>query len=88
MLIGQVILYITTALPFVSNMVYNTVTQYIPSSSKSAYRIAAENLSLTATGSFGTFLFNGVSVQSHYKLSYSVLVIVLYLYIDCTSVSS
>ena len=62
MLIRQVVLYIVTALPFVINMAYITATQYVPSSSKSAYRIAAENLSLTATGSFGTFLFNGVSI--------------------------
>ncbi|CAF5100237.1 unnamed protein product [Rotaria sp. Silwood1] len=61
MLIGQVVLYITTALPFVSNFVYVTVTQYIPSSSKSAYRIAAETLALTATGSFGTFIFNALT---------------------------
>ncbi|CAF5107960.1 unnamed protein product, partial [Rotaria sp. Silwood1] len=38
-----------------------TVTQYVPSSSKSAYRIAAETLALTATGSFGTFIFNALT---------------------------
>jgi hypothetical protein len=62
MLIGQVVLYITTALPFVSNFVYTTVTQYDPPSSKSPYRIAAETLALTATGSFGTFIFNAVRI--------------------------
>lgn len=62
MLIGQVVLYITTALPFVINFAYATATQYVPSSSKSPYRIAAESLAGTATGSFGTFLFNGVSI--------------------------
>ncbi|CAF1122242.1 unnamed protein product [Adineta ricciae] len=61
MLIGQVILYIVTALPFVSTFVYLTITQYDPQSSKSAYRIAAENLTLTATGSFGTFIFNALT---------------------------
>ncbi|CAF3815536.1 unnamed protein product [Rotaria sp. Silwood1] len=61
MLIGQVALYITTALPFVSNFVYTAVTQYVPSSSKSAYRIAAETLALTATGSFGTFIFKALT---------------------------
>ncbi|CAF1181713.1 unnamed protein product [Rotaria sordida] len=61
MLIGQVVLYITTALPFVSNFVYLTVTQYVPSSSKSSYRIAAESLAITTTGSFGTFIFNALT---------------------------
>lgn len=62
MLIGQVALYIIAVLPFVSGMAYATATQYIPTSSKSAYQIAAENLMLTATGSFSSFLFNGVSI--------------------------
>lgn len=61
MLIGQVVLYITTALPFVSYFVYTTITQYDPPSSKSPYRVAAESLTGTATGSFGTFIFNAVS---------------------------
>ncbi|CAF1056619.1 unnamed protein product [Adineta steineri] len=58
MLIGQVALYIITALPFVTNFVSLTVTQYDSPSSKSAYRVAAEALASTATGSFGTFIFN------------------------------
>ncbi|UJR06734.1 hypothetical protein I4U23_011023 [Adineta vaga] len=61
MLIGQVILYIITALPFVSTFVYMTITQYDPQSGKSSYRIAAESLALTATGSFGTFIFNALT---------------------------
>jgi len=63
MLIGQVVLYIVTALPFVINMAYTTATQYVPPASKSRYRLAAEYLSLTATGSFGTYLFNAVSYR-------------------------
>lgn len=62
MLVGQVLLYITTALPFASNFVYMTVTQYDSPSSKSPYRIAAETLVSTATGSFGTFVFNAVRI--------------------------
>ncbi|CAF1196627.1 unnamed protein product [Adineta steineri] len=61
MLIGQVTLYIITALPFVTNFVYLTVTQYDSPSSKSAYRVAAEALASTATGSFGTFIFNALT---------------------------
>ncbi|UJR17061.1 hypothetical protein I4U23_003958 [Adineta vaga] len=61
MLIGQVVLYIVTALPFVSTFIYMTITQYDPPASKSAYRNAAESLALTATGSFGTFIFNALT---------------------------
>ncbi|CAF1557873.1 unnamed protein product [Adineta steineri] len=61
MLIGQVTLYIITALPFVTNFVYLTVTQYDSPSSKSAYRVAAEALASTATGSFGTVIFNALT---------------------------
>lgn len=91
MLIGQVVLYISTALPFVSMMAYTTVTQYDPASSKSAYRIAAENFALTATGSFGTYLFNGVSQCMIVFISgcfVILLVIFLCLHIDCTHISS
>lgn len=62
MLIGQVLLYIITALPFVVNMAYGTATQYVPQSSKSAYRIAAEGLFTAVTASFGGYLFNAVSI--------------------------
>jgi hypothetical protein len=60
MLIGQVFLYIITALPFATNALYLTLTQYDPVASKSAYRIAAEALSQTLTSSFGIYVFNGV----------------------------
>ncbi|UJR18279.1 hypothetical protein I4U23_005182 [Adineta vaga] len=61
MLIGQVVLYIVTALPFVSNFIYLTITQYDPPSSRTPYRNAAESLSITATGAFGTFIFNAMT---------------------------
>ena len=71
MLMGQVILYITTALPFVSNVVYLTVTQYDPPSKKSPHRIAAEALTSTATGSFGTFIFNAVRPRILHRCLFS-----------------
>jgi hypothetical protein len=92
MLIGQVFLYIITALPFASNALYLTLTQNDPTSSKSAYRIAAEAFSQTLTSSFGIYVFNGVR-NLYYKytstLSYIlILVIFLCLYINCTEFSS
>ncbi len=60
MLIGQVFLYIITALPFASNALYSTLTQNDPTASKTAYRIAAEAFSQTLTSSFGIYVFNGV----------------------------
>ena len=67
MLVGQVVLYITTALPFVSNFVYSTIRQYDSPASKSLYRIAAEALASTATGSFGTFIFNAVRIRIEHR---------------------
>ncbi|CAF1530817.1 unnamed protein product [Adineta ricciae] len=61
MLLGQVVLYILTALPFVSNFVYITLTQYDLPSSKSAYRSSAESLAITATGAFGIYVFNAMT---------------------------
>ena len=60
MLIGQVILYIVTALPFVCNFVYLSITQYDPPSMRTPYRNAAESLAIVATGAFGTYVFNAV----------------------------
>lgn len=60
MLIGQVFLYIITALPFACNALYFTLTQNDPVSSKTAYRIAAEAFSQTLTSSFGIYVFSGV----------------------------
>ncbi|UJR19213.1 hypothetical protein I4U23_022343 [Adineta vaga] len=61
MLIGQVILYIVTALPFVCNFVYLSITQYDPPSMRTSYRNAAESLAIVATGAFGTYIFNAMS---------------------------
>ncbi|CAF1494457.1 unnamed protein product [Adineta ricciae] len=83
MLIGQVILYTVTALPFVSTFVYMKITRYDPQSSKSAYRIAAE--------SFGTFIFNALRIYFIFKLNIFDCVIsdeFLCLYINSSKFSS
>ncbi|CAF1651701.1 unnamed protein product [Adineta ricciae] len=61
MLIGQVILYIVTALPFVSNFVYLSIIQYDRPSMRTPYRNAAENLATVATGAFVTYVFNAMN---------------------------
>ncbi|CAF1245770.1 unnamed protein product [Adineta ricciae] len=61
MLIGQVVLYIVTALPFVCNFVYLSITQYDPPSMRTPYRNAAESLAIVATGAFGTYVFNAMN---------------------------
>jgi hypothetical protein len=60
MLIGQVLLYLMTNLPYVSIVLYGALTEYIPISSKSPERIASEGFAQTFLASFFYYCFNGV----------------------------
>jgi len=60
MLIGQVLLYLMTNLPYGSAALYGLLTQNIPISSKSLDRMASENYAQTFLVSFLSYCLNRV----------------------------
>ncbi|UJR10888.1 hypothetical protein I4U23_015075 [Adineta vaga] len=61
MLIAQVLLYLVTNVPYISLLLYGKITENIPNSSKSSYRIAVESFLNTLLASFFYYVFNGWS---------------------------
>ena len=64
MLIAQVLLYQVTNVPYISLILYGKITESVPASSKSAYRIAVESFASTFFASFFYYVYNGVSTSS------------------------
>mgnify|MGYP001033585652 FL=1 len=73
MLIGQVILYLFTNVPYASFVLYGSLTQSTPTADKSAERIAIESFLNTFLASFLYYCFNGVRFLCFTRFSYHIL---------------
>ena len=61
MLIAHVVLLMVTNVLYIATILYVNTTRHIPTSSRSAYRLAAESFVNTFLASFFYYVYNGVS---------------------------
>lgn len=85
MLIGQITLYITTTWPYVTVMIYNSLTQNILPSNKSATRNAIETFALSFSANFFLYLYNAVSDR---KANFGSLKKIYLDFISCLYINS